>query len=118
MRYLATTATMIGMTLVFFSGPAFSAQQQEQTNQHQVEMVTGLNGASYEAYLPSLIEQTQEALKAKDYYSGPVNGVLDHDTMEAIGKFQKDNGLTVSGVPSPETREYLFSGQQSSNMNR
>ena len=47
-------------------------------------------------------------LEPKRLYNGPINGVLDQDTMEALGKYQETNGLQVCGVPTPRTREALL----------
>jgi outer membrane protein OmpA-like peptidoglycan-associated protein len=41
------------------------------------------------------------------YYAGPVSGVLDGPTQDAVRRFQTDHGLTVDGVPGPQTRRAL-----------
>lgn len=41
------------------------------------------------------------------YYAGPVHGVLDAPTQDAVRRFQTDHGLTVDGVPGPQTRRAL-----------
>jgi outer membrane protein OmpA-like peptidoglycan-associated protein len=41
------------------------------------------------------------------YFAGPVTGVLDGATQAAVKRFQTDHGLTVDGVPGPETRRAL-----------
>jgi murein L,D-transpeptidase YcbB/YkuD len=71
------------------------------------QMITGLDGKEYESYKMSVIEAVQAALQRAGVYSGTVNGVLDEATMQAIGEFQRQNGIHVSGVPSPKTREAL-----------
>jgi len=70
--------------------PFKSRQAKNQRNSHR------------NSHLPSLTC----ALAGQQW--GEVNGVLDEDTMKAIGEFQKSRGLTVSGVPSPRTRKALF----------
>ena len=75
------------------------------------KVVEGLDGATYLAYRPALVNKIQEALKAKGLYGGEVNGVLDQATMEAVAEFQKRHGLEACGVPTPRTRELLFSEQ-------
>lgn len=91
--------------------PAAQKNMQEKENSNQqIALVKGLNGATYEAYLPSVVKEVQQALKNKDLYQGKVDGKLDHSTEEAIGKFQKENHLMVSGIPSPDTRKMLLKG--------
>ena len=46
--------------------------------------IAGLDGGFYEAYRPRTIERVQRALKARELYSGPVNGILDEPTIKAI----------------------------------
>jgi hypothetical protein len=57
------------------------------------------------------VERVQHALAARGLYGGPVHGVLDRPTMEAIYAFQKAHfGLELSGVPSPRTRKMIEQG--------
>lgn len=88
--------------------PLQSAYAQEETGKKEVVLIKGLDGGTYEPYSPALIEKVQSALNAEGLYQGQVNGALDEDTMNAIGEFQKRNQLTVSGVPSPNTRRSLL----------
>ena len=91
--------------------PAAQKNMQEKANsEKQIPLVKGLDGATYEAYLPSVVKEVQQALKTKDLYQGKVDGVLDHGTEEAIGKFQKENHLMADGIPSPDTRKLLLKG--------
>lgn len=94
-------------TTLFLLAPN-SAQSQETK---EVPMITGLDGGTYEAYDPALVERVQQALREKGLYQGEVNGVLDQETMEAIGEFQQQNNIMVSGVPSPHTRQALLGEQ-------
>jgi hypothetical protein len=71
-------------------------------------LLLGLDGGKYQPYLPSVVDKTRQELKAKGYYSGEINGAMDKATMEAIGKYQHDNKLEISGVPTPRTRAKLF----------
>lgn len=74
----------------------------------EVTLIEGLDGGEYEPYEPALIERVQQELRSRGIYSGEVNGRLDEATMQAIGQFQEQNGIHVSGVPSPRTRQALF----------
>jgi chromosome segregation ATPase len=77
-----------------------------------IEPVTGevvaLDGGNYDAYLVSVVERVQEALRKRGYYRGPVDGVLGEPTMKAIADYQREHGLHPSGVPSPMTRKKLL----------
>lgn len=49
----------------------------------------------------------QEGLTALGYYSGPLDGIAGPVTRAAIGKFQSDNGLPATGLPSRSLRQRL-----------
>jgi hypothetical protein len=53
------------------------------------------------------IATVQTTLKAVDYYSGSITGVLDTTTLAAITRFQTANGLLVSGAIDQPTLEVL-----------
>lgn len=42
---------------------------------------------------PGLIANLQRALKAKNYNSGPIDGVIDLETMSAMSAFQQSQKL-------------------------
>lgn len=67
-------------------------------------LIEGLNGGEYPPYNARVIEQFQRFLFQEEFYDGPVTGILDKPTMEAMAEFQSANGIVASGVPSPETR--------------
>ena len=98
-----TLSVMLFVPFVFAQEPPPPQAQEPQEKQ----MITGLDGKEYEPYKTSVIEAVQAALQRVGVYSGAVNGVLDETTMQAIGEFQKQNGIHVSGIPSPKTREAL-----------
>ena len=70
-------------------------------------MIRGLDGGTYENYYPSVVKNVQMALQDQGLYDGPISGVLDETTLNALGEFQKANKLHVSGVPTPRTRKAL-----------
>lgn len=72
------------------------------------KLIRGLDGGEYDPYAPSTVQQVQQALQSQGLYDGPISGVLDEATMQAISEFQKSNGLQVCGVPTPRTREALL----------
>jgi murein DD-endopeptidase MepM/ murein hydrolase activator NlpD len=53
------------------------------------------------------IAALQVGLRARDLYSGTVDGVLGPGTETALRRFQKRAGLTADGVPGPRTRTAL-----------
>jgi hypothetical protein len=53
------------------------------------------------------IKKAKEALKAKGLNPGPIDGVLDGKTQQALRDFQKANKLPVTGVLDPQTAEKL-----------
>ena len=71
--------------------------------------VKGLDGGLYLAYKPSVVRETQRELTQRGLYHGAVDGKLGSETMRAIGSFQKEHGLAMSGVPTPRTRQALAS---------
>lgn len=77
-------------------------------------LVMGLNGGEYPPYKPSVVQDFQRFLFEADLYDGPVTGVLDEETMNAIGRFQQENDIVQSGVPSPQTRQAMRNSQEGS----
>ena len=71
------------------------------------EALTGLDGRWYPDYRPATVRWVQQALKAANAYTGPVNGKLDPASMEALKGFQTRAGVHPSGVPTPLTRRAL-----------
>ena len=53
------------------------------------------------------IKKAKEALKAKGLNPGPMDGVLDGKTQQALRDFQKANKLPVTGNLDPQTAEKL-----------
>ena len=49
----------------------------------------------------------QQALKAKGFYSGPVDGVMRKKTQQAIESFQQSKHLKVTGTINDETAREL-----------
>jgi peptidoglycan hydrolase-like protein with peptidoglycan-binding domain len=53
------------------------------------------------------ITQVQQALKSKGYDPGTTDGVMGAGTQEALRKFQKANGLPVTGMVDSQTAKAL-----------
>src|SRR5262245_28560886 len=69
--------------------------------------VKGFDGGLYLPYKPSVVRETQRELTQRGFYHGAIDGKLGSETMHAIGSFQKEHGLAMSGVPTPRTRHAL-----------
>jgi hypothetical protein len=57
------------------------------------------NGSSTTGYQQGtpLDQQVQAILKRQGYYLGPVDGIEDLRTQQAIEAYQRDHGLTITG---------------------
>ena len=53
------------------------------------------------------VKEVQRRLKQWGYYSGAVDGIYGAQTVEAVKKFQKKNGLTADGIVGKATYEAL-----------
>ena len=54
-----------------------------------------------------IVRRVQASLYAQGYYTGPLDGTIGPDTTAALSKFQKDNGLRVTGTITNETLNAL-----------
>lgn len=57
---------------------------------------------------PPALSQLQQLLAANRLYVGAINGRYDLPTQEALRSFQQLHGLTVDGVPGPQTLLALY----------
>ena len=53
------------------------------------------------------MRKVEEALQAKGYKVGKIDGMADDDARKAISAFQKDNGLTITGTIDERTADKL-----------
>ena len=64
------------------------------------------------------VRTIQTKLKRWGYYNGNVDGIYGSQTMEAVKRFQRKNGLTVDGIAGTKTLQamgiYSSSGNSSS----
>ena len=67
------------------------------------------------------VTQIQTKLKRWGYYNGSIDGIYGSQTVTAVKKFQKKNGLTVDGIAGKNTLEamgiYSSSSSSSSSNN-
>ena len=57
------------------------------------------NGAQSQTGLSSYdsIRSAQIALRTRNYYNGPINGVMNQATRDAINSFQHDRNIAITG---------------------
>ncbi len=53
------------------------------------------------------MKAVEEALQAKGYKVGKVDGIADNDTRQAIRAFQKDSGFSMTGMVDQKTADQL-----------
>ena len=73
-------------------------------------LIEGLDGETYLAYKPALVETVQEKLADLGLYDGPIDGWLELTTQRAVGAYQERIGLKQTGMPSPNTRASMMGG--------
>jgi peptidoglycan hydrolase-like protein with peptidoglycan-binding domain len=49
------------------------------------------------------VQRAKEALQAKGYYKGPIDGNFDPTVIEALKRFQKDAGMRATGYLDQKT---------------
>lgn len=84
-----------------------------------VALIVSIVGSYYKSFATSKfgssgeeVRQIQSKLKSWGFYSGSIDGVYGSQTVEAVKKFQRKNGLTADGVAGEKTLSAL--GIQSS----
>jgi peptidoglycan hydrolase-like protein with peptidoglycan-binding domain len=58
-----------------------------------------------------LVTAIQRELAARGYASGPADGKLRDETRKAIGSFEADHGLPVTGAPTDELLRHILLGE-------
>lgn len=53
------------------------------------------------------VSELQTRLQQIGYYTANIDGIFGHQTLYAVRRFQKDNGLKVDGIVGPQTRGAL-----------
>jgi Putative peptidoglycan binding domain len=65
---------------------------------------------SADQYSDSTVSAAQAELVSRGYYRGAIDGIVGPQTRDAIGRYQRDHGLTVSGVLTADTLQSLGLG--------
>jgi peptidoglycan hydrolase-like protein with peptidoglycan-binding domain len=73
---------------------------QESTEESAAAQEEHVKNAAAQAQVTA---QLQSDLTVLGYYDGPINGVYDEATTDAVKAFQKDQGLKDDGIAGPET---------------
>jgi peptidoglycan hydrolase-like protein with peptidoglycan-binding domain len=58
-----------------------------------------------------LVTAIQRELKVRGYGGGPADGILREETRKAIADYQRDHGLSISGLPSDELLRHILLGE-------
>lgn len=96
-RYLAVLGVSLSLVVMFsFMYSAIAMWQTSENNTTIVEVAS-----------ISQNKEIQQKLKNLGYYTGSVDGVLGPQSIAAIKKFQRDNGLAVDGIVGAKTAAKL-----------
>ncbi|HLH87093.1 MAG TPA: peptidoglycan-binding domain-containing protein [Xanthobacteraceae bacterium] len=87
-----------------FSLPAVAAGLMEQAQQEGFRQA---REASHRKLSPDQIKQVQEALDQRGFQVGHPDGVLGHDTRQALSSFQRQLNLEQTGQPDDLTLQAL-----------
>ncbi len=108
------TAIIIALNLCLIALSIFAAQGDQPASAPESTAALSQYGSKGDE-----VTKIQQRLKNWGYFDGPVTGNYGTLTMEAVKKFQKTHGLTVTGIADEATLEKigLPSGGSSSNKN-
>ena len=68
--------------------------------------------ASIVVAMDMTVLQIQRELNRSGYTAGPVDGLMGRQTASAIEKYQRDNGLLVTGQPSRSLLEHIYASDK------
>jgi peptidoglycan hydrolase-like protein with peptidoglycan-binding domain len=108
-------AFVLSSAVGLVSGPAWSQEAPGETRQPNPNLTrpgrgeNDIPGASQGT--PELskndMQKVKEALRAKGYQVGKIDGTADDDTRKAIRSFQQDNGMPITGMVDQRTADRL-----------
>jgi|SoiMethySBSTD1v2_1073268.scaffolds.fasta_scaffold1450612_1 peptidoglycan hydrolase-like protein with peptidoglycan-binding domain len=112
---LISRAMFIGGTVALLAGPAWSQEAPGERRQPDKtltrpgdnEDVPGIRGQGTVELSKDDMRKVEEALKAKGYNPGKIDGVVDDTNRAAIRSFQKDKTLPVTGIVDNRTAQEL-----------
>jgi peptidoglycan hydrolase-like protein with peptidoglycan-binding domain len=109
-------AVVLGSAVGLVSGPVWSQEapgETRQPNPNQTRPGRGENDipGAHQRGTPELskndMKKVEEALRAKGYKVGRIDGTADDDARKAIRSFQQDNGIPVTGMVDQRTADRL-----------
>jgi peptidoglycan hydrolase-like protein with peptidoglycan-binding domain len=109
MRYFKYAAfTCMGLLLAtgFSVFPAF-AQEETKSNETSSTTKQAAPSSAHAKVSTKGVMKTQEALKEKGYYDGPVDGLIGPKTRAGLRRYQQEQGLNADGRLTRETAEGL-----------
>ena len=112
---LISRAMFIGGTVALLAGPAWSQEapgerrqpDRNLTRPGDNENIPGTRELGTVELSKNDMRIVEEALKAKGYNPGKIDGVVDDANRAAIRSFQKDKSLPVTGTVDKRTAEEL-----------
>jgi peptidoglycan hydrolase-like protein with peptidoglycan-binding domain len=115
-------AIVLSSAVGLASGPAWSQEAPGETRQPDPNLtrpgrgennIPGIRGGTSELSKNDM-QKVEEALHAKGYQVGKIDGTADNDARKAIRSFQQDSGLPITGMVDQRTADRLgvrFSGK-------
>jgi peptidoglycan hydrolase-like protein with peptidoglycan-binding domain len=109
-------AIVLSSAVGLVSGPAWSQQAPGETRQPHPNLTRPGRGendipGTHQTGTPELskndMQKVEEALRAKGYQVGKIDGVADDDARKAIRSFQQDNGMSITGMVDQRTADRL-----------
>jgi peptidoglycan hydrolase-like protein with peptidoglycan-binding domain len=112
------------------SGPTWSQEAPGETRQPNPNLtrpgrgendIPGANQRGTPELSKNDMHKVEEALRAKGYQVGKIDGVADDDARKAIRSFQQDNGMAITGMVDQQTADRLgvrLSGKASKSQDR
>ena len=112
---LISRAMFIGGTVALLAGPAWSQEavgerrqpDRNLTRPGENENIPGMRGQGTVELSKDDMRKVEEALKAKGYDPGKIDGVVDDANRAAIRSFQKDKTLPITGTVDSRTAQEL-----------
>ena len=109
------TAMILSGAIGLASSPLWSQElpgERRQSNPNQTrpgrdQDVPGINQLGTPELSKNDMRAVEEALKAKGYRPGKIDGVVDEEARAAIRQFQQDNGFSVTGMVDQKTADRL-----------
>ena len=109
------TAMILSGAIGLASSPLWSQElpgEKHQSNPNQTrpgreQDTPGINQLGTPELSRTDMRAVEEALKAKGYNPGKIDGMVDDQARAAIRKFQQDNGMSATGMVDQKTADRL-----------